>query len=66
MATDSTEDDLLQTFLADVERLSIHHDAPSADERMGNEGKQDAIDSDRSEAGDGAWLPSPTIVAGVE
>ena len=65
MATDSTEDDLLQTFLADVERLSIHHDAPSADERMGNEGKQDAIDSDRSEAGDGAWHPNPIIV-GVE
>jgi hypothetical protein len=62
MATDSTEDDLLQTFLADVERLSIS----SADERMGNEGKQDAIDSDRSEAGDGAWQPNPTIVAGVE
>ena len=73
MATDSTEDDLLQTFLADVERLSIHHDASSADERMGNEGKQDAIDSvDRSEAeaeagDDVAWLPNPTIVvAGVE
>ncbi len=65
MATDSTEDVLLQTFLDDVEKLSIHHDASYADERIGNEGKPDAIHSDQNDTCDCVWHPN-LIVVGVE
>ena len=49
---DSTENELLQSFFDDVEKLSIHHDASAADRGVENGGKGSSIiHSDRSAAG---------------
>ncbi|KAL3811556.1 hypothetical protein ACHAXA_009685 [Cyclostephanos tholiformis] len=60
---DITENELLQSFFDDVEKLSIHHDASAADGGIENEGKGDSIIySDGSDDGDGDHHPNNTIV----